>query len=87
MARVALTNAWTEQATTITSAQVQNLGDGPVLAAFAAASPPAQGNGDVAVVGFLLQAGDYLPISGITATNLYLRSLDATGAVEALTAA
>jgi len=82
MARTALTTAWSTLGTTVTGTYAQNHGDGPILVASAAAEPVA-----LAEVGYLLQAGDFVQISGLASTNIYARSFDATGAVEADTLA
>lgn len=80
MARSTLSTAWSLEGTAVTAAFVQNLGPSVILAAFAAAEPAA-----AAEAGFVLQAGDYLPVSGITATNLYLRSFSGTPVAEVVT--
>lgn len=82
MARSTLSSsAWTEVATGITAAQVQNIGPGVVMIAFAGSAPAA-----AAEAGYVLQAGDFLPISGLTATNLYARAFSEASDIEALTA-
>lgn len=75
MAREALTTTWEEIATSVTGAFVQNTGGNVVQIAFAAAVPEAGVN-----AGFILQKGDFAPISGLASTNLYARAV--TGASE-----
>ena len=79
MARVALTTAWTALDTTITGGFVQNIGPNPVLLAYAAAEPAAG-----AEVGFILQAEDYAPLTGIASSNLYARTTSGVSDVEVL---
>ncbi len=82
MARVALTTTWSTIGTSKTGAFTQNLGPGLVLVAFAATIPAAG-----TTVGFLLQAGDYAPVTGLAATSVFARAIDEASDIEVLTTA
>ena len=82
MARTALTTAWATLGTAVTGTYAQNFSDGPILVASAAAEPAAS-----AEVGYLLQAGDFVQISGLASTNIYARTFSGAGSVEADTLA
>ena len=81
MARTALTTAWTLLGTAVTGAYLQNFSDEPILVAVAAATPP-ETPLPLSEVGYLLQAGDFLPLSGLTAGNVYARTVNGSGFVE-----
>lgn len=74
MARTSLTTAWSTIGTTVTAANIQNIGPDVVLVAVAASAPAAG-----AEVGYVLQAGDFLPVT-FASSNVYARAAGATGA-------
>lgn len=82
MARVALTTTWATLGTSKTGAFTQNLGPGLVLVAFGSTIP-----GAGVVAGFLLQAGDYTPVTGLAATSVFARAIDEDSDIEVLTTA
>lgn len=77
MARVNLTTAWTELGTASTGIAVQNLSSTPLLLAVAPVQPAVD-----AEVGFVLQPGDYLPVSNAPSSGFYARMFSGTGAAE-----
>ena len=81
MARIATTTTWTENASAVAGASIQNMGPGPLLVAVVAAADPgpAAANTDV---GFVLQAGDFLPLSGLASSDIHTRTFSGTGSLE-----
>ena len=82
MARVALTTSWSEDASAVTGVFVQNLGENPILLAAVAAADAAPL--DIVEVGFVLQAGDFLPLSGLASSDIHMRTFSGAGVAEIL---